>query len=250
MLPISANSFDEVFELFLSKVRYPKAGKKIKVMKKVQAVEYFFTMPLIIAGAINKYLAANEDKDSIRILIDDVLNKDIVDQFAWLSVVPALVGKPDLKLHVVAINEIAPKSEITKGKKVIEQYIRHEMDNEQFNVELFQSSLDEAINELEDFDLVLNQLASSNYLLKISQASDGEELSPLERLMQKNIPYVLSDFTSVGLMYQFCVLRTQGFSTESSINHIPHTVSFNKASICDTPTGWLSALTTGSEVIL
>jgi hypothetical protein len=214
MLAINAQDYKQVLLMLIENIRNKKVAKKLSVLKKYDWMEFNLSLPILISKVLNSCTKKAVESGSVTILLDQINNNDCFDHLQWLSLIPAMLGQPDLKVHVVAINNNEPKVTPSNARNIINHYIINELNNDQFKAEIFESTLEDCINSSKyDFDVVINNFVALGDIFEVAKND------VLRSLIEKNIPYVIVDFTEVGLLNNYNFLRSCGFTGTDIINN-------------------------------
>lgn len=199
------------------------AKKGLKWLSKTADLSYMGALPSLASEVIIRKNLLNDGKQEINILIHASLSHDCVDHYRWFALIPFLVGKLDLKINVVAITADNNTDTLTQFRNVIDFIIVKEI-GDRFSSELVQGDLSSVVDNYgEDyFDLVINNIPSSKDL---SNQKDNEVI---KKLIDKGVPYVLSDISRVTLLNRYNMFKLVGYGSTGDVWINIHGLNFSK----------------------
>jgi hypothetical protein len=214
MLAINAKDYKQVLSLVIDNIQNKKVAKKFSVLKKYDWMHFNLSLPTLISKVLNSCTEKAIESGSVTILLDQINNNDCFDHLQWLSLIPSMLGQPELKVHIVAINNSEPKVTTSNARSIIDHYITNELNSGQFTAEIYESTLEDCINTSKfKFDVVINNFVAAGDIFEVAKND------VLRSLIEQNIPYVIVDFTEVGLLNNYNFLRSCGFTGTELIDN-------------------------------
>jgi hypothetical protein len=211
MLPISSNNLPDLFSLLQDNISQKGVKKRLKLAFKKIKLDFHLTMPVLVALALNETCKDKNFADNkIKVLVHQLQNHDCIDHLRWVSLVPFLLGRPELTIEVVGVSSKEIKDNVSNARAVIDYFIANEPSAQGFKSMLLEGDI-ESLEELNAFDLIINNNASPQDLFKLTQSS------LMKGIVDASIPYVLADFTQGGLLNNYNLFRNNGFSSSSDI---------------------------------
>jgi hypothetical protein len=209
----------------IEKCTYKKTKRGLKILNKHVDMSYMFTLPMLAYEFIRHNMVIEPSKKELNILVHAVIKKDCVDYFRWFAVLPILLGRPDLKVNVIAMVEDVAFDTQTKYRNVIDQIILTEL-GDNFTSQLVNGSLSDVVNHYGEsyFDFVLNNLPEVNDL------ESNDDIETLHKLISLAIPYVISDFSKITMLYRYSVMSAYGLKTDKPIFQNKNSIKFGRIS--------------------
>lgn len=201
-------------------VKTKSAKRGIKLLRKHGQLDFVFAMPGLVKSLLSEGKIQIID-NTLNILLHNPLKFDVMDHMMHFAILPLMLGRPELNVHIVSINSEAVEDTPTTYRKVFDYFIAKELTGT-FSAEMFSGSMQDIVGQ---FGASYFNVAINNELRAGDLADSKDDVS---ELVSNGVPYVISDVAPNLTLQRYNIARSFGLGASSGLHRSKHGVRFKK----------------------